>query len=1174
MALPALIRGPRPGRLRWPQMLLLLLLLLVLPTLAPGLAAAQTAEPHYRFRQAPRAGLILPSVDLLSPRERAFLAELPVLRVGLNLPDNRPYEVIAADGEISGIQIEILTHLAQALGLRLQPVVLASFSDALAALREQRVDMMATVGFEASREAYLAYTLGTAPNPGAIIGRAMDNRFVGEPSLNGRRVAVERDYVTQYYVRRLYPDVYVNDQPDTAAALRAVALGEDDYYFGSLLMAMDRLQRDTITGLAVKKSLIYGTGQMHFGVRKDWPLLASALSKGVAALRQSPMPSLQAALQSLGAHKDSITLALPLSQQEQRQLVGRSVLRVGAVRGLALLNEATPGGGHAGIAADYTAQVATRLGTAVDVLPFDSVAQLLDALRDGRIHIAPLLTRTPEREKVFAYSDPYLEMPYHVIARSDSLLLWDLASLHGKRLALAAQHPLREFLASRYPAIQIVDAPPGPGAMDMVVSRQADAAVEAKLYANLRINQDNDGVLRQAAKVDEIPAQFHFAASRAAAELIPLINRALADIAPAEHERLYRRWVAVDIRPGFAWRRFAPLLLAAGATLLLLAAASIWWMRRLAREVRSRSAAEQRLRDVTNSLPGVVFQSVRDAAGQVQQVYRSDAVAAFLGPGLQPGVDLADLVLQRMPPEQASSLRSAWATSLHTGQAFKQTFQYLAPGEAQQTGAARNGAAASPPAPRWLHCEITARPAAPGLTAWTGYLIDVSGERALQAQLLDAVQAKNLFVASASHELRAPLQTIGLALHRLGAGPLDAVQRQCWQVAQAASHTLVQLIDDVLDLSRFEAGEVRLQTAPLALAPLLGQIVEQHRLAADARGLQLALQLAPGLPEQVQLDALRLRQLLANLIGNALKFTVQGGVTVLARLQPDGLALTVQDTGVGIAAEQQHRLFEPFGALQRGAPALTALAAAADGTERSTGLGLAICKRLVQAMHGSIQLHSSPGVGTQVQVLLPLPPLQAGLAHETAWPQGTARHGTVLLVDDDPVSRQLMAEMLLHAGYVVLQADDALAALACWRTQALAAVISDRHMPGMDGPTLLRQIGAEASASGRPCPRRLLCTGDTELTDAGDADRVLAKPVSLALLRSALDTLGVLPAPGPAAGPASAATSAATSDPAADPAADTAADPAADTAANPAADPAAYPAKPVADNPAHGAWRV
>ena len=1197
-ALPAAAGTEAGASRRWPSWVAALATAAVLGAASLASAAdaagtADTADAAYHFRQPPKAGLIVPAVDLLTLRERAFIADLPVIRVGLNLPDNRPYEVITADGEISGIQIEILTHLAQSMGLRLQPVVLRSFPELLTALRERRVDLMATAGFVASREDFMTYTLGTAPNPGAIIGRQADGRFAAEPTLNGRRVAIERDYVTQYYGRRLYPEALVNDQPDTPAALRSVQRGEDDDYFGSLLMAMDRLQRDNIAGLAVKKSLVYATGQMHFGVRSDWPLLASALSKGVAALRQSPMPALQAALDAQGAPAAGLPQILPLSGQEQGQLAGRSVLRVGAVRGFSLLNEALPGGGQAGIAADYTAQVAARLGTAVDVLPFDSVAQMLDALRDGRIQIVPLLTRTPERAKEFVFSEPYLEMPYHVIARSDAPLYWDLASLRGKRLALTAQHPLREFLAAKYPDIQIVDAPPGGGAMDLVAAGQADAAVEAKLYANLRINSDNNGVLRQVARVDELPAQFHFAASREAAELIPLINRALADIPPAERERLYRRWVAVDFSPGFAWRRYAPVLISAAAALLLLAAASAWWMRRLAREVRSRTRAEQRLRDVTRSLPGLVFECVVTAQGKFEQRYLSEGIETFLGPGLHDGSGVVQAILQRIPAAQAALLLGAQADSLASQRPFKQTFCF----DDLRAG------------PRWLHCEAVARPLPGARTAWTGYVVDVSTERALQAQLLDAVQTKNLFVASASHELRAPLQAITLALQRLGDGALDAVQRQCWQVAQDSSGALVQLIDDVLDLARFETGRVRLQPAPVKLAPLLARLIEQHRLAADERGLALHLHLAPGLPEQVSLDALRLRQLLANLIGNALKYTRQGGVTVsagpglapgletvgglagapagnvpgcagtaLAAAAADAipaeapaeapaaalaaapaaapptatgwLCLRVRDTGIGIAPAQLPLLFEPFGALQsRGN-------ADEPGAERSTGLGLAICKRLVLAMQGQITLNSTPGVGTEVLLLLPLNlPLTVPLTvplpgpatlpgpvpapPPTPLPMATAstpglpppgRHGPVLLVDDDGVSRLLMAEMLRRAGYAVVEAVDAEQALACWRGQDLAAVISDRHMPGIDGLTLLGQISADAAASGRHCPRRLLCTGDADASCADAAETVLAKPVSVARLAGALAALGVMPgptpapaaepAPGPALGPA------------------------------------------------------
>jgi len=906
------------------------------PAWAQTAPQASPAESRYHFRQTSRPGLPL-LLEQLDPAERRFIAGLPVIRVGLNLPDNRPYEVIDTNGEISGIQVETLIQIAKALGLRVEPVVMPNFNDALMALRDRRVDVMTTVGYESSREAYMAYTLGTAPNPGVVIGRAADQRFAQTPSLDGQRVAIERGYVTQFYARRLWPEVQVSDHDNTAAALRAVAAGDADYYFGSLLMALDRMQRENIAGLAVKHSLVYATGQMHFGVRNDWPLLASALSKGVAALRQSPLPSLQLALDAVGQQAEGLPRPMALSALEQRQVAGHSVLRVGAVRGLTLLNEATPGGGHAGIGADYTVQVAARLGLAVDVVPFDSVAQMLDALRDGRIHLAPLLTRTPERAKVLAFSDPYLEMPYHVIARSDAPMYWDLASLRGKRLALTAQHPLREFLASRYPEIQIIDAAPGDGAMDLVASGGADAAVEAKLYANLRINSDNNGQLRQVSRVDEIPAQFHFAASQQAAPLIPLINRALADIPAAERDRLYRRWVAVDVRPGFAWRRWAPLIATGTAALLLLAAVSAWWMRRLHREVLRRGQAEQRLRAVANSLPGLVFQYITTGDGQLQQRYFSESVDDFLGPGLADAPSLFDAVASRTPPAQAALLRAARLDSATRQRPFKHTVQYDDP---------RRG-------PRWLHCEAVVRPLDGGRLAWTGYVVDVSSERALQAQLLETLQAKNLFVASASHELRAPLHAITLALQRLGEGALDPPQRDLWRIAQEASTALAQLVDDVLDLARIDSGQLRLKPAPVDLPALLAQIAESHRLAAEARGLQLQLVLAPNLPGRAKLDALRLRQLLSNLIGNAIKYTPTGVVTVSASLDADGapvaggavnlpggragLRLMIQDTGVGIPPERHKILFEPFGQAPVGLPA----------GERSHGLGLAICKRLV-----------------------------------------------------------------------------------------------------------------------------------------------------------------------------------------------------------------------------------
>ncbi len=1074
--------APADGWRGW----LRLALALALVAIGPFATAIEAPPPPtYHFRQGAADSLLSPPADLLDADERAFLAKLPAIRVGLNLPDNRPYEVIDGNGEISGIQIEILTHVALALGLRLEPVVVASFPDALKALQQRRIDMMSTVGYEPSRKPYMAYTLGTAPNPGVIIGREADNRFDAMASLNGRRVAIERDYIAAWYVRRTYPDALVSEHPDSATALRAVALGEDDFYVGSLLMATDRIQREHITGLAVKRAMLYATGQMHFGVRSDWPLLASALSKGVAVLRASPQAELRSMIGALVPHASGVPLPLLLSQAEQRQLANLSVLRVGAVRGQTLINEPSAEGGHSGLAADYLSQVIARLGLTVDIVPFDSVAQMRDALREGSIHMVPFLGRASAGDDEFAFSAPYVQLPYSVIARSDAPQYWSLDGLRGRRLALTAQHPLRDMLRTRWPDITLVEAATSREAVDMVLDQRADAAVDLQWTARLRINADPSGRLRQVARAEELPGQFHFAFNRALAPLLPLFDRALDDIAPTERTRLLQRWLAVEPLPGIAWQRWLPWLAAAGATLLLGGALTAWWMRRLSREVRRRRLAEARMRDIANGLPGVVFQYVLDVEGRVEQRYVSEAIEAFLGAPFGGRDSLFGALTRFSAADEVLRLRAAIEQAWRERTPLSHTLRVDDPHRG----------------PRWLYCAALPRRLPAERVSWNGQVVDVSSERALHSKLVDAVQAKNLFVANASHELRAPLHGIALALQQLGESRLDDPQRTLWRLALDGCDALLLLVDDMLDLTRLESGRLPLRLLPVQPAQLLGEIVAQHRLAAERRGLALQLTLADDLPPRARLDALRLRQTLGNLIGNAIKYTAAGGrVEVAGRVTDHGhtLLLSVRDSGVGIAPERQHALFEPFETLH---------GAGSAAPEHSSGLGLAICKRLVQTMNGSIALTSSPGVGTEVVVRLPLPPLAlAPLA---------PRNGQVLVVDDDPISRLLMATMLRNDGFAVAEASDGQAALALWRSSGAAAVVTDRHMPGIDGTQLLATIAAEAAAGHGEAPFGVLCTGDVPDANSLPAavDRVLVKPVAAVALRETLRELGVVAAP-------------------------------------------------------------
>lgn len=1049
-----------------------------------GLWCLSAAAADFRFRLPEGPPPVALSASVLSDEERAYLANLPEIRVALQRVGAPPYERVGADGEITGLQADILVTMARTFGLRLVPQVHPDWPSVLRAVRERQADMVLTLSVTPERLQYLAFTLGTVSVPAAVMGRGGEQPVPPEAA----RIALEREYYSNDLVRRRYPAATVLPVDATREALRAVAERRADLYIGSLLEALDLLAREPVPGIEVQQILSEGVGHYHFGVRKDWAPLVRILNKGITSYRAAPLaaPDFAAIAASLPAGA-TLPSPLALKPSEALALAERSVWRVGAVRGLALLNEVDARGNHAGIAADYTEQVVHRLGVAAEVVPFDSVAAMLDGLRAGAIDVVPFLTRTAARAREFTYSAPYFEMPYVLVGRSDGPLFWDLASLQGRRLALALAHPLRELLAERHPGIRVLDPRDGNEAMDMVARGDADAAVEVKLFANLRINADTAGRLRALGEVGELPAQFHFATSREAAALAPLIDRALADIAPAERERMLRRWVAVDLQPPFPWRRWLPTMLAGGLGLAALFGATLWWTRRLALEVRRRRRADERLDDIGRTLPGVAFRYTLDGQGRIAHSFFSSGVQAFLGVAPRPASTLLDLLAPGLAPEDLKVARLVQQRAAESGERFVHECAYRRPDGREL----------------WLHAEALRSTTPEGQAAWTGYVVDASDAHALQQRLAQEAQSRHLMLASASHELRAPTHTLALALQAVDDAGVPPPAARPLAVAHDAARTLAQLLDDVLDAARLDAGRLELRPREYDLHALLDKLADAYHGEAVAKGLAFACERAPDLPATVHGDPLRLKQVLVNLLSNAIKYTASGQVRLRAaagRLDDGTPALDfeVADTGAGIPAALQPRLFEPFVTVD------------AAGGQRSTGLGLSICQRLVTLMGGRVGLVSAPGQGTRITVQVPL---QTPAATRDAAP--VRRQGVLVVCDDDEVGRLLAAQMLRRLGHEVAEAGSALQALARCRQGDVRLLLSDLRLPDHDGLWLARQLrDAEAGAAERTAV--VVCSGTVPPPaerSATPCDAWLTKPVEP---RSLADTVAALLGPAPA----------------------------------------------------------
>jgi signal transduction histidine kinase/CheY-like chemotaxis protein len=320
------------------------------------------------------------------------------------------------------------------------------------------------------------------------------------------------------------------------------------------------------------------------------------------------------------------------------------------------------------------------------------------------------------------------------------------------------------------------------------------------------------------------------------------------------------------------------------------------------------------------------------------------------------------------------------------------------------------------------------------------------------AALTVASQAKSDFLASMSHELRTPLNAIiGFSDLMRGEQPSEdrrLVPAEWVDHVYTSGRHLLELINDVLDLTKVEAGRLDLKIEPLELAEAVGETVAAVRPLAVGAGLQLTVTVPAGLA--VRADRIRLRQILYNLLSNAIKFTPAGGkVDVAASEAEPDLLFWVQDTGVGIALADQEAVFEQF--RQVGSPA---------ARQGGTGLGLALTRRLVEAQGGAIWLESELGRGARFVVRLPAArPAEPGPVEPVA-PAGT---GGILVIEDEPAAAELLRTYLEEAGYPVTVVSDGRTGLSVARRCAPAAVLLDLVLPGMDGWEVLRQFKLDAA---------------------------------------------------------------------------------------------------------------
>ena len=893
----------------------------------------------------------------LTDEERQWLRSHPTITVAAYEGGWPPFERYENE-TLTGLAPAYLDEIARQLGVRVAVRRYPSWEEALKGGCRREVDVLMDVSLVPERTPCLVFTTSYVEAAPVAVGRANRSDLLAPDRLTKARIVVDRGASVERATLAQFPNAQVIAVVDTQQALQAVQNGKADLFIGNPYVARSALATGAWPALAVLAPIDLPADTLHFAVPDDRKPLASAIDKALANI--TPGQRVAFERKWLGTSSGPIQREgrIPLTNDEQTWLAGMPPPRLGYTRTWEPISFPDEKGHVSGIAGEYVRMMERGLGMRLQKEVPASLEDLLDLMKRGQLDVVPIPAAAPIGPQ-WKMTDTFARVGTVVITRNGSRMVSGLGDLDGKRIAVVGTGRAAKVKAEAPGATLLLMGNNAEG-LKAVQDRQADAYVGDIISSERSLRSGDFTDLRIAA-----PAGFDdelvFAIRGEYQPLVPLINRMLASLNHEDQQRIRSQWLEVQVSSGVRWRTVA---MGAGVAALLLAILTLAWLR-TRHEIQNREKTDSLMRDLTRNLPGVIFKMTRDPAGNYALPFIAGNTRALFGMGhdelmADPKETLPSCIYE---PDM-ERMRRAMAHSYEELTPVEMDFRTV-----------------SPAPERWVRVSAVARRLPDGLVHWSGYWVDVTAAHR-QADALEsakesaesAAAARANFLAAMSHEIRTPMAGITGIIEILSRSEVNEDQRYLLGLVQDYAQALRTILDDVLDISRMEAGRLALEPVDTDLRVLVSNSIELVLDLCRRKNLRCICHIDPSLAGVVVADPTRLRQILLNLLSNAIKFTSSGYVAVSLQVlettkDAQTWCLAVTDTGIGIGAAEQGRLFQPF----------TQAEASTSRTYGGSGLGLAICRRLADLMRATLELHSAPGEGTRVALTIATP-----IARQTA----------------------------------------------------------------------------------------------------------------------------------------------------------------------------------------------
>jgi PAS domain S-box-containing protein len=720
---------------------------------------------------------------------------------------------------------------------------------------------------------------------------------------------------------------------------------------------------------------------------------------------------------------------------------------------------------YQGIAAAYVKIIEEKLGASFKIIKEHSWQASLEALKNKKADALAAAAMTPKRSEFLNFTKPYFESPAVIFVRKDANGLTSVDSLaeNKKRVAVVSGYAAQEYLQTQWPFLVTVDVPDVHVGLRKVSDGTVDAMIVDVMQASYCLDKQGITNLKIAGESGYV-YRVSFAVRNDWPELIPIVNKVLDDITPEEKKEIFSKWAALGQRQMINrqfWRGVLIISVIAGFIILVI----VGWNYILRKQVDSRTKEISRYRDHLEDLVKERTRELEESEKKFKTLFESANSAILI---IKDGyfIDCNVETLKMFGCEREQILGS-------TPSKFspeKQPDGSLSKKRAREKlNAASKGESQTF---EWKQTRMDGTPfdaevrlnkvILEGVDCLQAIVQDISARKKAQQDLKEAkekaeaaAKAKAEFLANMSHEIRTPLNGVIGMTDFLEKTTLTDEQRQYVRDLKTSEKALFSIINDILDFSKIEAGKLEIEMAPFSLRKELKELCDVMRYEATRKGLRLLLDISDKIPEKVMGDSVRIRQVLTNLLGNALKFTEKGFVMLSVQLLEENekdakLKFEVVDSGIGIPKERAGTLFDKF-------------TQADSSTTRKfggTGLGLAISKDLVEKMGGKLELDSRIGEGTTFFFDLTFektdeaPDSKDAKIVSISWNKAPE----LLLVEDNPINQKVAMKNLEDAGCKVSLANDGVEALEMLAGNTFDLIFMDVQMPRMDGLEATRKI--------------------------------------------------------------------------------------------------------------------